>query len=348
MSNSVTAPAESSLGRASLVVTQLGNAATEVVLALGNFIDDLWKKSTEFAKISNEVHRVHSTLAMELGNFSSDLSELRDYYASIYRMTKAMVEFGMGEKVIPYIISLIEEEKYRQAFDEIKSFIRILSERINKIVEKLDDYEENKVTILQEQLRNLSCKHEEAKQDLDASVEEGRKAVCYRLGKNTVFYTVGATGIFLIGSKFGVAQLEHMRNSPVGGDQVISFVTEQGIQTFTEIISTFSAFDDLKVAIEQNAISMRDNIHNFHTTLNKLKSQISCIITSIENLTEYEEELHHQFKDELKSDNEPNMDGNSVIEWQNTKITLNEMLGVFKHLQKQVIEKEISWTQLHD
>lgn len=347
MSDSVpTAAAESQLSKMALAVKQLGKFSAEVVITLGKFIDDIWKKSTVFAEIANKVHRINSMLAMEFENFSLDLSKLRDYYTTIYRMTKAMVKFGMDEEVIPYIISLIQDRKYQQAFKEIKSFLYNLSERINKIVEKLDKHEENN-TIMSKRLQNLNSKHEEAKKDLDELVKEEKKTVYYQLGKNTVFCTLGATGIFLIGKQLGVAQvrldpkLDPSQNALDVGNEVISFVTEQGIQTLQEIASTSAAFSALTVTIEQNAMSTRDVIHNFHSTLNKFHSQISCIITNINQLKEYDEGLHVQLRGI-----EPKMD-NSFIEWQNIKITLNEeMLDIFKDLQKQVVEKEISWTQL--
>ena len=157
-------------------VRKLGAIAKGIVSSLGSLVDGLKGSGSTIERISNEIAQTNVLFAIQLKSFSKELKLLDNYYTKVYIQTKATVEFGMNESVIPNIKSLINEKDYRTAIKEIRSFLGILAKRIKEIIDELKSHEQ-KVALseeLQETIQELTEKYEKSKQHLESMVEKQR------------------------------------------------------------------------------------------------------------------------------------------------------------------------------
>ena len=326
-------------------VQKLGDIAKGIVSSIGSLVDGLKGSAFTIEKISNEIAQTNALFAMQLKSFSKELKLLDNYYTKVYIQTKAMVEFGMNEKVIPNIESLINVEDYHAAIREIRSFLDILAGRIKDIIDELNKHDE-KVALsedLQEKIKKLTEKYEKSKQHLENMVEEQRNAECHRIGKNIVLVSLGvSTGTMLLyGNDLVREKLEQATTYMANNPQVLSFFTDKGIRGL-KAMTSLEPMHPLQIMIEENTKEMSKRFHNFFVKLTEFQIQISTIVDNTEELKKCMESLQE------KAEDESDVTRKSTTEWVNISVTLQQMFELFKNLDVEVVQKEISWETDHE
>lgn len=287
--------------------------------------------------------KTNASFAMQLKSFSKELQLLDNYYTTVYIQTKGIVEFGMDESIIPNIETLIVGKNYPEAIQEIRSFLDTLAGRIKDIIDELSKRDE-KVALskeLEQKIYKLSKDYGESKALLETQVEERCNAECHRIGQN-ILLLIGAStgGVLLCGDRPISEKLELATTYLANNPEVLSFVTDQGIQGFKAITSTSSAIADLRMKIENYAQDMTKRFYQFLVKITDFQVQIAATVVSIEGLKKHMEGLQQQLDDDGAT-------RKRAAEWVNIKVTLLQMFQFFKNLDSQVVQRKISWQTPH-
>ena len=322
-------------------VKKLGDIAKGIVSYLGSLVDGLRGSASTIEKISNEIAQTDVSFAIQLRSFSKELRLLDNYYTKVYIQTKAMVEFGMNKSVIPNIKTLINEKDYRTAIKEIRSFLGILAKRIKEIIDELKSHEQ-KIALseeLQGKIQELTEKYEKSKQHLESIMEKQRIAECYRIRRHIVLLIGASTtgGILLCGDNIVREKLELATSYVANNPEVLSFIKDKGIQGLKALTSSSDAIEALKLIIEEKARDISTRFHDFFVKLTEFQIQISTIVDNTEGLKKCMEDLQQQLEDDS------DVTGKTTTEWINISVTLQQMLELFKNLDMEVVQKEISW-----
>ena len=319
------------------IVKQLGDIAKGLVSSLGSLVDGLKGSTTTIEGISHKIAKTNTLFAMQLKEFSTELKLLDNYYTKVYIKTKAMVKFGMDKNVIPNIKTLITKREYGTAIKEIKSFLGILAGRIKKILDELADHDE-KVAVskeLQQQIQELNERYEISKEHLQSLAEKQKTAECFKIGKN-ILLLIGATtgGVWLCGNSPVREKFERASTYIANNPGMLPFMTDKGIQGFNAITKSLGAADSLKATIKEQAQNMSKRFYEFFEKITEFQIQIHTIINNTEELKKCTEELQCQLKDDSEK---------TTTEWINIALKLQEMYELFENLDKEVVQKKISW-----
>ena len=328
------------------IMKTLGDIVEGIVSSLGSLVDGVKGSASTIEKITNEIAQTNVSFAVQLKSFSKELKLLDNYYTKVYMQTKAMVEFGMKESVIPNIKTLINEKDYCMAIKEIRSFLVILARRIKQIIDELNKHEEKVALsqVLQEKIKELTENYEKSKQHLENKVENQKNAECFRIGKN-ILLLIGASAsgaMLLYGSYLAREKLEQATSSVANNPEVLSFITDNGIQGLRTLTSSSEAIHALTIKIEENAQDMSTRFCNFFEKLTKFQIQISTIADNTGELKQYMEELQQQVEDDS------DVTGKTATEWGDISVTLQQMFELFENLDREVVQKKISWETNYD
>ena len=318
------------------IVSTLKDVAEGIVTYLGSLVDGLRNGSAKIDEISTEIAKTDTKFAIQLKDFYKDLKFLEQFYTRIYEKTKAMVEYGLNNGVIPNIIKLIEERNYSEASKEITSFLKALATRIKEILDQID---KDKVTTAEEvkgQVKKITSQYEKSKQQMGELVEEGKKAECFRIGTNTLLLLgISGAGMFLWGDRPVSEKLELVSTYVASNPGVLSFITDKGIQGLNAITAPLRGIDDLKKTIEDQAQNMCTHFYNCYAKITEFQVQINAIEVGTTDLKKYMEKVQSELQGDANE--------KATAEWKDVETYLKQMLGVFKNLDKEVVEKQISW-----
>ena len=145
--------------------------------------------------------------------------------------------------------------------------------------------------------------------------------------------------MLLCGDNLAREKLELATSYVANNPGVLSFITDKGIQGLKALTSSSDAIEALKLMIEEKARDMSTRFHNFFVKLTEFQIQISTIVDNTEGLKKYMEDLQQQLED----DSNVTVTGKTTTEWINISVTLQQMLELFKNLDVEVVQKEISW-----
>ena len=338
MSDSVTPAPVVSSGRFRFmnIVKQLGDIASGLVTSLGSLVDGLKGSTATIERISYEIAETNASYAMQLKEFSTELKLLDNYYTKVYIKTKAMVEFGIN--AIPNIKTLITEKReYDAAIKEIKSFLDILAGRIKKILDELANHDQKVADSkeLQQQIQELNKRYEISKGDLQSLVDKQKKAECFKIGKNILLLSSVATGgVWLCGEGPVREKFERACTYIADNPDVLPFITDKGMEGFNAMTKSLGATDSLKATIEEQAQNMSKRFYEYFEKITEFQIQIHTIVDNTEELKKCMEELQCQLKDDSEK---------TTTEWINIAFKLQEMYELFENLDKEVVQKKISW-----
>lgn len=319
-------------------VTTLGDIIKDILTFLGGLVGNIRGTASTFESISNEIAQTNASFAMEFINLSKELKLLDIYYTKVYMQTKAMVEFGIDEKIIPNIKKLIDNNHYEKAIKEISSFIDILAKRIKDIMTELKKHDE-KVALskeLQERIQGLNEDLNTSNEYWELQVENKQQAEYYRIGKNMVaLVSMSATGMLMYGNNLTTERIEQAVAYLERHPQTLSLLAERGMALLDDLTSTSGDNDTLRRVIKENTDKMSTQFCNYFEYCSKIEIQISVIVNDTQRLEECMKGLKEHIEDSDAT-------GGTNSEWVNVSVTLQEMLDLFKNLEREVVEKKIT------
>ena len=145
------------------------------------------------------------------------------------------------------------------------------------------------------------------------------------------------TGMFLWGDLPVSKKFEQLASTYVASNpEVLSFITDSGIQGLNTLTAPSREIDDLKKTIEDQARNMCTHFYNCHAKITEFQVQIEIIVKGdITELKTHTENVQSQLQGDASE--------KAIAEWQNVATYLKQMLDVFKNLDENVVKKQISW-----
>ena len=325
-------------------VDTIKGTVTEAINSLGNFLGELQTHLTSMEQISGKIAEVDFECGKRLLTVMKDVSSLQNYWATIYIRTKGVVDYGTGGTIFE-IQTKIKQKLYCEATDIMKSFLDHLKNRIKKVENSIDKMKQDHgdswiggIEATEEKMNNTKDDYDVDKGQLDTDIQhaQAKQVEVFKLGVSSFFYlTMGTVvGSFLVSVTPGTPVGAVMKQiTEQVGTEIISFSYGNVLKGLHAVTSASKVPADLQKKVESNASKVRDCLAGFFKQIAHLEIKIKTVITGIDNLKEYNNELGEELQSKPISEK-------NIADWESISATLDEINETLMYLKCKVVDKE--------